>query len=205
MTQADFAGQILMSRDQLANIETGRTRLRYVEAWEICDWYDIRLDWLAEGPGLKPVYGFDKHGEFPDPRAQCVRPRSTLERVAGWVRQGMEFEAKSARQKAKEARAALRKSKYWKEFVETGSIEESAKWMLTSKAEKLSSADMQPAMPKLLERLRRATEERGRKVKLAAWMRVHPQCITDWLSGRKEPGGETTLRLLHWVQQQERS
>jgi hypothetical protein len=41
------------------------------------------------------------------------------------------------------------------------------------------------------------------KLELAKWMKVHPQCITDWLTERKEPSGETTLRLLRWVTQRE--
>jgi DNA-binding transcriptional regulator YiaG len=61
-----------------------------------------------------------------------------------------------------------------------------------------------PALPKLIERLKRATEARGRKTELAAWLKVPRQSVTDWLSNRQEPGGETTLQLLHWVEQQER-
>jgi len=75
---------------------------------------------------------------------------------------------------------------------------------LKEQAVKLDTTDMKSAMPKLLERLRKATAERGRKSELAAWLGVHPQCVTDWLTGRKEPGGETTLRLLHWAELQER-
>lgn len=76
---------------------------------------------------------------------------------------------------------------------------------LTNKAQRLSSAGV-PAklLPNLLTRLRKATAERGMKVELAEWMKVHPQSITDWLTERKEPSGETTLQLLYWVEQQER-
>ncbi len=64
--------------------------------------------------------------------------------------------------------------------------------------------DVKPILPKLIERLRKATEGRGRKTELASWLGVSPQKVTDWLSERVEPSGETTLRLLHWVEQQER-
>jgi DNA-binding transcriptional regulator YiaG len=63
---------------------------------------------------------------------------------------------------------------------------------------------VQPVLPKLIERLKRATEARGSKAELAAWLGVHRQSVTDWLSGKQEPGGEITLRLLTWVEQQER-
>lgn len=66
------------------------------------------------------------------------------------------------------------------------------------------SGGVKPILPKLIERLKKATAERGQKTKLASWLGVTPQKVTDWISGRVEPSGETTLRLLHWVEQQER-
>lgn len=59
-------------------------------------------------------------------------------------------------------------------------------------------------MANLLERLNKATSQRGMKSKLAKVMGVPLANISQWLSGTREPGGETTLRLLHWVEQQER-
>ncbi len=75
---------------------------------------------------------------------------------------------------------------------------------LTEQAEKLIYEPV-PAklLQGLLQRLRKATAARGMKLELAKWMKVHPQCITDWLTERKEPSGETTLRLLRWVTQRE--
>lgn len=75
---------------------------------------------------------------------------------------------------------------------------------LTIKADSLTSIDVQPVLPKLIERLKNATSDRGQKTALAKWLGVHRQCVTDWLSGKQEPGGEITLRLLKWVEQQER-
>jgi transcriptional regulator with XRE-family HTH domain len=59
-------------------------------------------------------------------------------------------------------------------------------------------------MANLLDRLNKATSQRGMKSKLAKVMGVPLANISQWLSGAREPGGETTLRLLHWVGQQER-
>lgn len=78
------------------------------------------------------------------------------------------------------------------------------KTQLTKKAYSLTSNDVQPVLPKLIERLKLVTSERGQKSKLAAWLGVHRQCVTDWLSGKQEPGGEITLKMLRWVEQQER-
>ena len=59
-------------------------------------------------------------------------------------------------------------------------------------------------MANLLDRLNKATSQRGMKSKLAKVMGVPLANVSQWLSGAREPGGETTLRLLHWVEQQER-
>ena len=59
-------------------------------------------------------------------------------------------------------------------------------------------------MASLLDRLNKATSQRGMKSKLAKVMGVPLSNVSQWLSGEREPGGETTLRLLHWVEQQER-
>jgi DNA-binding transcriptional regulator YiaG len=75
---------------------------------------------------------------------------------------------------------------------------------LTNKVDSLTSNDVKPVLPKLIQRLKDGTKERGRKLELAMWLGVHRQCVTDWLSGKQEPGGEIALRLLHWVEQQER-
>ena len=59
-------------------------------------------------------------------------------------------------------------------------------------------------LPTLLKRLNEATRERGTKTELAKFMGVPLSKVSQWLSGKYEPSGETTLQLLHWVEQQER-
>src|ERR1043165_1707329 len=55
----------------------------------------------------------------------------------------------------------------------------------------------------LIERVKAATAARGKKSALARWLGTTPQCVTDWLAGRRAPGGEVTLLLLEWVQSEE--
>ena len=62
---------------------------------------------------------------------------------------------------------------------------------------------MKSPLANLRARLNRATNQRGMKSKLAKFMGVPLANVSQWLSGDREPGGETTLRLLHWVQKQE--
>lgn len=83
-------------------------------------------------------------------------------------------------------------------------IKNAAKTDLTKYPQEGTTEAVTPILPKLIERLRKATSERGQKSKLASWLGVSPQKVTDWLSERIEPSGENTLRLLKWVEQQER-
>lgn len=64
--------------------------------------------------------------------------------------------------------------------------------------------DVKAQLPGLLKRLNEATRERGTKAALAKFMGVKLPTVSRWLSGEKEPGGENALKLLHWVEQQER-
>jgi transcriptional regulator with XRE-family HTH domain len=59
-------------------------------------------------------------------------------------------------------------------------------------------------LPDLLERLKKATEERGKKSELAKFLDVRLVQVSQWLSGDREPGGKITLQMLQWVEQQER-
>jgi transcriptional regulator with XRE-family HTH domain len=67
--------------------------------------------------------------------------------------------------------------------------------------------EMKPLLPQLLDRLRKATNARGAKSKLAAELNIPLTSISQWLnqSQDREPGGEQTLKLLAWVQQYEKS
>ena len=60
-------------------------------------------------------------------------------------------------------------------------------------------APVKSTMANLLDRLNKATSQRGMKSKLAKVMGVPLSNVSQWLSGEREPGGETTLRLLNWV------
>ena len=64
-------------------------------------------------------------------------------------------------------------------------------------------AAMKSPLANLLKRLNRTTATKGMKAELASCLGVPRSCISDWLSGRREPGGETTLKLLNWVERQE--
>jgi transcriptional regulator with XRE-family HTH domain len=66
-----------------------------------------------------------------------------------------------------------------------------------------NSSGVRNPLGAMISRLKLATEARGKKAELATYMGVPLPRISEWLSGRIEPGGAATLRLLQWVEQQE--
>ena len=58
-------------------------------------------------------------------------------------------------------------------------------------------------LQRLLRRVERATQARGKKSELAHYLGVARQQLNSWLSGIKTPGGEVTLQLLEWVAAEE--
>jgi DNA-binding transcriptional regulator YiaG len=66
------------------------------------------------------------------------------------------------------------------------------------------AGDVKKQLPSLLERLNRATRETGKMSALADYLKAPLASVSRWLSGKREPGGETALQMLHWVEQQER-
>jgi transcriptional regulator with XRE-family HTH domain len=74
---------------------------------------------------------------------------------------------------------------------------------LLSITESRNSSAVKSEVQKLMRRVATATESFGKKAELARHLDVAPARINEWLRGENEPGGDYTLRLLHWVQQQE--
>ena len=74
---------------------------------------------------------------------------------------------------------------------------------LTSGSLKGNSECVTSEITKLIERVKRQAEKPGSRAQLARLLDVAPARITEWLKGKKEPGGNYTLRLLRWVEEQE--
>ncbi len=64
---------------------------------------------------------------------------------------------------------------------------------LKSKSESMSE------IQKLIKDVKKKAEQPGSRSELAKQLGVAPARISEWLSGKKEPGGEYTLRLAIWV------
>jgi transcriptional regulator with XRE-family HTH domain len=64
-------------------------------------------------------------------------------------------------------------------------------------------AGMKSHLAFLRIRLARTTAGRGDKAKLAKFLRVPAPRVSEWLRGDIDPSGETCLKLLYWVEEQE--
>lgn len=73
-----------------------------------------------------------------------------------------------------------------------------------STSSKILPGEVKAQLPSLLERLNRATKETGKMSVLANFLKVPLASVSRWLSGIREPRGEITLKLLYWVEEQER-
>ena len=75
---------------------------------------------------------------------------------------------------------------------------------LTDSSLKGNTSSVKSEIKRLMVRVKKFAGLAGNKAALAKYLHVAPPRISEWLSGKKEPGGEYTLRLLKWVTEQER-
>lgn len=82
--------------------------------------------------------------------------------------------------------------------------EESGKTHLTEAATADRTPEVKSPLANLRARLNTQTSEPGKKSELAEYLGAPLPSVSRWLSGDREPGGEITLKMLHWVELQER-
>jgi transcriptional regulator with XRE-family HTH domain len=88
--------------------------------------------------------------------------------------------------------------------AQSWSVEKEDGKALTDTSDSSLMGAVKPQLPRLLERLKKATGEYGKAAALAKFLGVSKESVSRWLSGKMEPGGEVTLKLLKWVEEQER-
>jgi transcriptional regulator with XRE-family HTH domain len=266
-SQKSFGEIIGLSRDQIANIEFGRTPLRYIDAWKIRDAFALSVDWLGGGDTppdqisqdvrlpapvspkmarnailsevIEDFYQLNSDDFISDVRSKkgrkikldpveikhrrimefwlhsellgfvaCVPDGYTKDLCENLARLAREYIQRLPKDQDEVVYARYNALRWERMRAHVAlNLPRGDGWKnndLTDKADSLTTDGVQPVLPKLIQRLKRATEARGSKSELAARLGVHRQCVTDWLSGKQEPGGEITLRLLHWVEQRER-
>lgn len=80
---------------------------------------------------------------------------------------------------------------------------DSERKVLTETESPATLPSVKSQLDNLLAILNHLTEETGKKTALADFLGAPLASVSRWLSGEREPGGETTLRMLQWVRQQE--
>jgi len=230
-SQEEFARSIDLTRAQLANIEAQRTSLRFPTGWSLCRELNVSQLYIAVGqfpvapfvPVSLQQTPFSKDATF---REVCLSKHlhGELRRVLDLRRAVREIEGPQS------VPAGLLDlyENYWGAFVrvllarhppekwlsimgqaqrilselsEREGSNEKARVTSISESDKHVAAESQ--MAHLLVRLKKATGGHGKKSELARYLGVPLSSVSQWLSGEREPGGETTLRLLHWIEGQE--
>jgi transcriptional regulator with XRE-family HTH domain len=290
-TQAAFAEQIGLTRDQLANIECGRTPLRYEIAWNLRREFGIGLRWLEAADGFADA---PENDNLPIPGATGLSARALLSEVAHKFPESGEnlvsigpnkdqnsidvadrpfpktqedlLESLMGTLEGDESKTGLvdisnreltesnlrillgdwiariplghvyefseKLNQFAEHFIRSLPAElprvidgrsEKIMWErikranarkilvasevlkkdLTDASELRKVDGVKSEIQKLLARVRVLVSAKGMKAKLAAKLEVPQSRLSEWLGGKCEPSGETTLRLLHWVEQQE--
>ena len=226
LSQDNLAAAVGITRDQLANIETGRTVLNFDIGWKICRHLNVDPLYLASGIGtVMPFHNVDLEGRnisgsesFRMVCASQLGEELEFSRALSGNKQLFaEFQAEALAPAYERAISGIVKAflaeappeirplalehiaRSLREFLDV----HGKRQLLTDVAETGNVPPVKSTMANLLDRLNKATSQRGMKSKLAKVMGVSLSNVSQWLSGEREPGGETTLRLLQWVEQQE--
>jgi len=182
ISQEQLSNIVRCSRNQIANIEASRVSLKAVMGLRICKALNINPNWLFRGDG---------------PQSPMTEIES--EDVLYWSALALVSDR-------------VLFSSFWTPFtggkVTALKTDTLVKHYLTNENEtaKLRSVNINSIgqLSLLLRRARKLILARGAKSKLAAHLGVSRQAVSEWFSGKSNPGAETTLKLLKWVEQQER-
>ena len=85
-SQSDFARMLDLSRNMVANIESGRTPLRYDVAWEISEKFDYQISRMAFDDPSDIVF---LSARFPPPESSLLSKQALLKDVATAVKSGV--------------------------------------------------------------------------------------------------------------------
>jgi transcriptional regulator with XRE-family HTH domain len=264
-SQEQFGQPVIVTRERMANFETGRTPLPARKALDICQTFIISEKWLATGEGVirqfmdllnDPVASalpaeMDFHeafGKFLGPRYEVLlaeNPHSIRFTPSGdmpWFdanlidcflavwRAWLPAGPTNARliqsiidlgndycANPNNLRGALSEREILDILTEAGlpignerfltarrRVQKGETKPLTDVAASGKLPPVKSQLKNLLADLNRLTKESGKKTELADFLGAPLTSVSRWLSGEREPGGETTLKMLRWVQQQER-
>ena len=263
-SQEQFGQSVSVTRERMANFETGRTPLPAVKALQICETFIISEKWLATGEGLwrqhmdllhDPIVNAlpaemdfgEAFGKFLGPKYESLladtphsirftpsgdMPRFDVNLIEcylhiwrAWlpcgptnarliqsiIDLGNDYcsDPNNLRDSAPEhsilqilasSSLPIGDARF---LVARRRAEKDTNKLLTRVAVSGKLAPVKSQLKNLLADLNHLTREPGMKTKLADFLSAPLTSVSRWLSGEREPGGETTLKMLRWVQEQE--
>ena len=188
MKQDAIAEKLGVTRAQITNVEAGRVPLRLGLGWAACKLFDVHPGWLLTGH-------FGPEGERPFPVQNTP-----------WFNHVEKLVDASKDAHFSEGYAALSWLLGPDAPASNVPTEETQKIPVDNytKRDIMPPVKRQiPTVQELMSLVAKLTNERGQRTSLAKHLGVRPQQLNEWLVGRKEPNGQTTLQLLNWVQAEE--
>jgi transcriptional regulator with XRE-family HTH domain len=220
--RVELARRVEVDSTYLASIEHLRTPLRYDTAYRIIKALNLNPIWLLEGRGPTHIAATLRAPEqmpgggrqlfsvaykaqtqaSPEQRTVWLfrsRATSTLrEKIDEWIRDLPPETLDNFVQALAVVGDSIAKK------CSKGESPGVSKGTLQNDAERLTVTEVKASpISHLLERVRSATVLYGKKAQLAEWLGVPQQRVREWLGGDRSPGGDTTLRLLAWVTEEE--
>jgi len=223
-SQEEFAEAIGLTRDQLANIENGRTELRFWQGWKVCKAMNLNQRFLATGQAPeRPFHDFDPENAIARPiplgasfGAVCSTwlakelqfRNELLEKSTGKGTSGA-FSIQYEEAVIQVAKAYLKQAPESERGIVFEHLCDSIRAAVLPTKTQLavdnkSSHDKTPGVQvfrnygQLLNRLREITKPRGAKAALARQFNVSRQAVDKWLSGESKPSADIAIELQHW-------
>ena len=248
LKRSDVARAMGVNQATLANIEKGRSPLKFSMGYNLCQTYNICLRWLATGrfpktpftPILQRILeragaaalfsdGYDRElvriveirlAQIADSCKTTIpgldglefwdfhpsggsAEEGNLDQVMSLLR-GEFRKMDGERQKILVSRLIEIPNSVWKDLsVEYKRILTDAE--TSPRVAEVKSQKPKLQLPELLERLKKATAETGRKSELAAFLKEATEAnvplasVSRWLSGERKPGGEVALQMDAWA------
>jgi transcriptional regulator with XRE-family HTH domain len=180
-SQSRFAGRLGLTRERLANIETGRSSISAKLGWDFCRQFNVHPNWVMNGGGAAD-----------EPQKLSSIPE--IERL-------MLEDVLNEHHQVKFRQFWTLVNQFW--------WKNECKFNIDNLKSKRDDGGVQTKVPtwaELKRKILRYTSGHGQKAALANEMNISRQVLGNWLSAGSKgaPNAEQTLWLLHWVEQQER-
>jgi transcriptional regulator with XRE-family HTH domain len=164
--------------------------------------------WKDISERAKTVSQIEELRELMPPIVGTVGPRNAFNITSAWLADAIQSTPDYLLQDLASAIGSTIRHFKTKHVKELADYEKREKELGAKKKRLLTSItpqgnDRGVSFADLIRRLRKAAMAHGKKAQLASFMRVEMPRVSEWLSGRKEPGGKNTLRLLQWLATQE--